>query len=120
MTSERKGEHTDRDEASTLHESERHHSERLGRTIAGRASRMQRARRAGDRGLWFGLGMFGLVGWSISVPLLIGLVIGRWLDGRFDGGARWSLSLMTLGLIVGAINVWNWLERERYKDEDSE
>ena len=36
----------------------------LERALEGKAARKLRAREEGDRGVWFGLGMMGLVGWS--------------------------------------------------------
>jgi ATP synthase protein I len=35
--------------------------------------RKVRARRQKNRSIWFGLGMFGVVGWSVAIPTLIGL-----------------------------------------------
>ena len=44
-----------------------------------------KARRERDRSAWFGLGMFGLVGWSVAIPTLIGVALGWWIDHRFPG-----------------------------------
>jgi predicted F0F1-ATPase subunit len=33
-------------------------------------------------GVWFGLGMMGLIGWSVAVPTLLGAALGLWLDSR--------------------------------------
>ena len=52
--------------------------------IGQKAARKHRARQRQDRGVWFGLGMFGLVGWSIAVPTLAGIALGVWLDTRLD------------------------------------
>jgi ATP synthase protein I len=38
-------------------------------------------------GVWFGLGMMGLIGWSVAVPTLLGAALGIWLDNRYPGGA---------------------------------
>lgn len=92
---------------------EREEQRRFERQLARKNERLRRFRTEGDRGIWFGLGMFGLVGWSIAVPVLLGTAIGVWLDGRFGGGIRWTLSLMVGGLVFGGMNVWNWLERQR-------
>ena len=42
--------------------------ERISDKIGGKAERKIRARRQEDKGVWFGLGMFGLVGWAVAVP----------------------------------------------------
>ena len=31
-------------------------------------------------GVWFGLGMMGMIGWSVVVPSLLGAALGLWLD----------------------------------------
>ena len=30
--------------------------------------------------IFYGLGMFGVFGWSIVIPTFLGLIIGYWLD----------------------------------------
>lgn len=77
--------------------------------VEAKGERSRKARAEGDRTLRAGLGAFGMVGWSIAVPMLLGMVLGLWIDGRTGGGVRYTLSLLVLGLIVGAVNVWNWM-----------
>lgn len=77
-----------------------------------RASRKLEAEKEGDRGIWFGLGMMGVVGWSVTVPTLIGLAIGIWLDGRTRGGISWTLTGLGVGVILGSLNAWFWVQRE--------
>jgi ATP synthase protein I len=36
--------------------------------------------------VWFGLGMIGVVGWSVAIPTLIGTAIGLWIDHVPDSG----------------------------------
>lgn len=88
------------------------------RRVAAKEARLRRARKVGDRGVWFGLGMFGLVGWSVSIPVLAGTLLGVYLDRRTNAGIGWTLSLMTLGFIIGGINAWNWVERSRAQGEE--
>jgi len=61
---------------------------RLGREVGAQAERKLKARRQVTPGIWFGLGMMGLVGWSVAIPTLIGAVLGLWLDRRYPGGLR--------------------------------
>jgi len=63
--------------------------------------------------MWFGLGMFGLVGWSIVVPTFLGIVIGIIIDRKTHSQYSWTLMLMLFGLILGCINVWYWIAKER-------
>lgn len=83
--------------------------EQFRREVERKEERARKAREAGDRTTRYGLGVFGVVGWSIVVPTLIGVAIGAWLDERFGSGIRYTLSLMSAGLIIGLVNVWNWL-----------
>jgi len=75
------------------------------------ARRMQALRR-GEQGAWFGLGMFGLIGWSVVIPTLIGLAVGLWIDSTWPSGYSWTLMCLILGVGMGCYNAWQWLERE--------
>lgn len=88
----------------------------LGDTIKRRAERKQRARARPPRSAWFGLGMFGLVGWSVVVPTLIGVAVGLWLDSRWPGRPSWTLTLLIIGAALGCLNAWYWITSERDDD----
>lgn len=79
-------------------------------------ARKQRARREGEHGLAFGLGLFGLVGWSVAVPTLIGVALGVWIDRRGDGPYSWTLMLLVLGVALGCVNAWYWVRKETHRD----
>jgi ATP synthase protein I len=81
--------------------------------VAAKAARKQSAQRAGTRTVWFGLGMMGLIGWSVTVPTLLGVMLGAWLDRHHPGAHSWTLSLLLAGLIVGCANAWHWVSREQ-------
>lgn len=85
--------------------------------IARSARRKLEARSRKPHGLGFGLGMFGLVGWAVAVPTLIGTAIGLWLDARFETERSWTLALLLAGVALGCLNAWYWVQRER-SDED--
>jgi len=59
------------------------------------------------------LGMFGLVGWSVAIPTLIGIVLGIWIDRRWPSPFSWTLMLLTIGVIIGCLNAWAWVSRQR-------
>jgi ATP synthase protein I len=98
-----------------------------GPTFAGqvgvRAARKLKARGNPGQGVWFGLGMMGLIGWSVVVPTLLGAVIGLWLDKHHSGGHSWALALLVAGLVLGCFNAWNWVAKEekamREEEEDN-
>ncbi|MGD2112078.1 MAG: AtpZ/AtpI family protein [Gammaproteobacteria bacterium] len=90
--------------------------DRLGEQVGRRAARRQRAREAGQRTAWFGLGMFGLVGWSVAIPTLVGIGIGLWLDRRWPGQASWTLTFLFIGVVLGCLNAWYWIRQESRRD----
>jgi len=94
----------------------------LEQAVASRARQKVEAQRHGDRGVWFGLGMFGLIGWSISIPTLLGAAIGIWIDSRIDGPHSWTLMLLLLGVTIGCVNAWVWIsgETEDLQEADGE
>lgn len=77
-----------------------------------KAMRKLKARRSKSSGVWFGLGMMGLIGWSVVIPTLLGAALGLWLDGHYPGGRSWTLALLVAGLIIGCFNAWHWVEKE--------
>ena len=77
-----------------------------------KATRKLKARRNNASGVWFGLGMMGLIGWSVVVPTLLGAALGLWLDQRYPGGHSWTLALLVAGLVIGCFNAWHWVEKE--------
>ena len=81
-----------------------------------KAARKAAAARRPRRGVWFGLGMFGLVGWAVAVPTLIGVALGAWLDRTAPGAFSWTLALMLAGVVLGCLNAWFWVRRESRHD----
>jgi ATP synthase protein I len=82
------------------------------RKVAATEARKLKARRQGVHGIWMGLGMFGLIGWAVSIPTLLGVLIGTYIDSHYPGVHSWTLSLLVIGLFVGCLNAWHWLARE--------
>ena len=80
--------------------------------VGTKAARKLKARRDGTQGVWFGLGMMGLVGWSVTVPTLLGAALGIWLDQHHPGKHAWTLALLVAGLGIGCLNAWHWVARE--------
>ena len=89
----------------------------FGRLIGRKAARRLRARARRDSP-WFWLGMLGLVGWSVAIPTVLGVLAGIWLDDVAPSGFSWTLSLLVVGLAVGLINAWYWVSRESMDPED--
>ena len=98
-------------------------SSRLGREVGAKAARKIKARRKSTQGVWFGLGMMGLIGWSVVIPTVLGAALGMWLDNRYPGTVSWTLTLQIIGLCLGCLNAWHWMAKENieiHKDEETE
>lgn len=85
----------------------------LSARIDRRARRKMRARGRPQRATWFGLGMYGLVGWSVVIPTLLGVAIGLWIDDRWPSRFSWTLMLLAAGLLLGCWNAWYWVSLEQ-------
>ena len=84
----------------------------FSRQVGERAAHKLKARRRATRSIWFGFGMSGLIGWSVTVPTLLGVALGIWLDKRHPSRYSWTLMLMLIGLVIGCLNAWHWVFRE--------
>lgn len=80
--------------------------------IGRKAERHLRARRERDRSIWFGFGMFGLVGWTVAIPTVIGLALGIWIDSRWSSGYSWTIMGLLGGMVVGCLTAWYWVKKE--------
>jgi ATP synthase protein I len=85
--------------------------DRLAGAVGAKARRKLRAR--GGAGVWSGLGMLGLVGWSIAAPTVLGAALGLWLDAHHPGRHAWTLALLVAGLLLGCANAWHWVARQQ-------
>jgi ATP synthase protein I len=72
----------------------------------------RRLDRRRERDVWFWLGMFGLVGWSVAVPTLLGIALGVWLDRELPGAHSWTLTFLFIGIVLGCLNAWYWVRQE--------
>ncbi len=91
----------------------------LEQTVGHKAARRQRARQEGRHTVWFGFGMFGLVGWAVAVPTLAGVAAGHWLDGRFPGGPSWTMTGLVAGVALGCANAWWWVKSTGGRHDDN-
>lgn len=80
--------------------------------VGERAARKLKAQRHVTKTVWSGLGMMGMVGWSVAVPTLLGAALGIWLDRSYPGGRSWTLALLATGLAIGCLIAWHWVAKE--------
>jgi ATP synthase protein I len=88
------------------------HNPSLSEEVGAKARRKLKARGNSVQGVWFGLGMMGLIGWSVVVPTLLGAALGIWLDRYHAGKHAWTLALLAAGLAIGCLNAWHWVAKE--------
>lgn len=81
-------------------------------------ARKLKARGKKEVNAWWGFGLFGLVGWSVVVPTLIGIFVGMWLEHHYATGHSWTLALLLAGLCMGIILAFVLLAREMFNKKD--
>ena len=86
-------------------------------------NRKLRALEDPKQSVWMGFVKYGTIGWTVAIPMLIGIACGVWLDKNYPSTHSWTLSLMALGLFIGCAGAWRWVESEGMKikkDSDEE
>ncbi len=89
-----------------------HEKEKLPEVVDRKCKKKMAARQDKQKSLFFGLGVFGVVGWSVAIPTFFGALLGRWLDARSDLQISWTLTCILGGMILGCVIAWNWMNRE--------
>lgn len=62
-----------------------------------------------------GLGVFGVIGWSIAIPTVAGAFLGMWLNKVAPQNFSWPIALILGGVVIGAIGAWRWIEKSYAK-----
>lgn len=81
--------------------------------LGSRESRMLRRKKQGPPNVWRSVGLVGLVGWSVVLPMLIGIAVGLWIDHTWPSRFSWTLMLLVGGLAAGCANAWSHIKREQ-------
>jgi ATP synthase protein I len=92
----------------------------FSRQVGDKAARKLKAQRHVTQTVWSGLGMMGLVGWSVAVPTLLGVALGIWIDERYPVSHSWTLALLAVGLGLGCVNAWHWVAKENREIREQE
>jgi ATP synthase protein I len=80
--------------------------------VGKKEKRMLKAIREKKKSVWFGLGMMGMIGWSVAVPALLGAATGVWLDKKHPQSFSWTLTLLIAGLFTGIMIAGYWVAKE--------
>ncbi|TDG36472.1 ATP synthase subunit [Pedobacter changchengzhani] len=93
-------------------EDQKHKSGDFSRIILAKEKQKLNALNEKKKSEWFGLGMFGMVGWSITVPTFLGTLGGIWLDKNYPQTFSWTITCLIVGLVTGCVIAWNWVIKE--------
>jgi len=66
--------------------------------------------------------------WNLVIPIVGGVILGHYLDNRYNSDVTWTLSLLVLGVIIAFSNLYNLyiehgkkeLNKSKSKSEDVE
>ena len=94
-----------------VEERKSHNFKSFGKVVGDKEERKLQAQHD-KKSVWSGLGLFGMVGWSIAVPTILGAALGIWLDKKYKQDFSWTLSLLVAGLMLGCLIAWNWIQKE--------
>lgn len=86
--------------------------EEFAETIHAKERRKAEAQGRNRHGIVFGMGMFGLVGWSVAIPTLLCLALGIWIDARYETRFSWTLMMLAVGIALGGTTAWYWVREE--------
>jgi ATP synthase protein I len=89
---------------------------KLAGKVEEKTRRKIKAQQEGDRSVWYGIGMMGLVGWAVAIPTVLFVAIGIWIDNRWPGPVSWTLTLLIIGITLGCLNAWFWVKKESRGD----
>ncbi len=90
------------------------HSEPEREVVHGVRRRIQSRQRwlqEGDPSLARQLARVGVLGWMIVTPILLGVLLGRWIDRLMGTGIFWTAPLLFAGLAVGCWSAWKWMPK---------
>jgi ATP synthase protein I len=86
------------------------HRDTLKDEVAKQVGRMRRA--ADERPTLLAQAVhLGTLGLTLALPIVVGAYVGQWLDEMSEGySVRWTVSLIVLGLGIGAVTVFRALK----------
>ena len=72
-----------------MNDQEQSDRESMLKVIKTSEERRRKWEEEGERPLWKNLSMVGALGWLIVVPTILGVFVGRWLDGKAPISFLW-------------------------------
>ena len=89
--------------------------DKASEAIRRRTQRMQKTRDEPQYSPLDGLGVFGVIGWSVAIPTVGGAFLGMWLNRVAPQSFSWPIALILGGVVVGGLVAWSWIDKTRDK-----
>lgn len=86
------------------------HNNELKNKIASKVKKIEKAKK--DKPHLLAQTIYlGTIGVIFILPVIVGAYLGVWLDNKFKGFSySWTISLIFLGIIIGAVNVYYFIK----------
>lgn len=66
-----------------------------------------------NRHLTLNASQLGVYGWQMAIPVLLGVMLGLFLDKELPSPSfSWTLNFILIGFVVGIFNANRWLKKE--------
>ena len=82
------------------------HGEAFLSEVKRRRERHEEHEREGNSSFWQSVGVMGTIGWTVSIPMVLGVFLGRWIDSRLDSDQIFTIFCLLVGLIMGCLTAW--------------
>ncbi|MBN2675972.1 MAG: AtpZ/AtpI family protein [Alphaproteobacteria bacterium] len=90
---------------------------KMTKIIAKKVSRRVHAQKEHNNN-WRMTSFFGLIGFSVIIPLFACILGGVWLDKNYtQTSISWTVLGIFVGLLVGGFNAWRWIQKEEIEIE---
>ncbi len=85
---------------------------RMIRDVGSRQERIARAK-ARKNDVMKSIALLGVVGWSVTLPTILGVVVGAWIDHHWPEPFSWALTLLIVGLAFGCTSAWLRIRKDQ-------
>lgn len=73
-----------------------------------------------NRTFYFNAAILSVYGWQMAIPVLLGIILGRFLDKHFTSDTfSWTLNLIIIGFAIGVFNANYWVRKEGISQKKS-
>lgn len=66
-----------------------------------------------NRIFYFNAAILSVYGWQMAIPVLLGIILGRFLDKHIPSDTlSWTLNMIIIGFAIGIFNANYWARKE--------